>query len=178
MRRSRRELVLEWMTKIELPVCHAVNRANSRRWVQVMFKGVSRLGDGWFWGIAALALFAVEGRECLPVILRLAAVCSVCLAVYKTIKARTRRLRPCAVDENILETVPPLDRYSFPSGHTMHAVAMSIVIVATYPVLAWVLIPFALLVAASRLILGLHYPSDVAVGAIIGMTVALGLLQL
>lgn len=52
----------------------------------------------------------------------------------------------------------PLDEFSFPSGHTLHAVAFSLVAMAHYPVLAWALVPFTASVAVSRVVLGLHYP--------------------
>lgn len=42
-----------------------------------------------------------------------------------------------------------------------------------FPELAWLLVPFTLLVAASRVVLGLHYPSDVLAGAALGATIAL-----
>jgi membrane-associated phospholipid phosphatase len=44
--------------------------------------------------------------------------------------------------------------------------------VASFPELAWLLIPLAALIAASRVVLGLHYPSDVAAGALIGAALA------
>jgi undecaprenyl-diphosphatase len=68
--------------------------------------------------------------------------------------------------------VAPLDHYSFPSGHTLHAVSFSIVAIHYYPRLAWVVVPFTLLVAVSRVFLGLHYPSDVAAAAGIGLVLA------
>ncbi|UZD66942.1 phosphatase PAP2 family protein [Marinobacter sp. AN1] len=63
---------------------------------------------------------------------------------------------------------PPLDRYSFPSGHTLHAVCFTTVLALTLPALALVVLPFTLAVAASRVVLGLHYPSDVLAGALVG----------
>jgi len=66
----------------------------------------------------------------------------------------------------------PLDRYSFPSGHTLHAVAFTVVATAHVPALAPILWPFAALVAASRVVLGLHYPTDVLAGALIGAALA------
>jgi undecaprenyl-diphosphatase len=68
--------------------------------------------------------------------------------------------------------VAPLDHYSFPSGHTLHAVSFTVVALHYYPQLAWVLVPFTLLVAGSRVFLGLHYPSDVAAAAAIGYLLA------
>jgi undecaprenyl-diphosphatase len=68
--------------------------------------------------------------------------------------------------------VAPLDEFSFPSGHTLHAVVFSTVVTAYYPPLGWLVWPFTALVAASRLVLGLHYVSDVLAGALIGASIA------
>jgi undecaprenyl-diphosphatase len=57
-------------------------------------------------------------------------------------------------------------------------VAFSVVAIAFYPVLAWLLIPFTLLVAISRVVLGLHYPSDVLAGAALGALVSAAFLNL
>src|SRR5690606_16957595 len=71
-------------------------------------------------------------------------------------------------DVRVRAWVAPLDEFSFPSGHTLHAVAFSTVAVAHYPVLAWALVPFTGAVALSRVVLGLHYPSDVLAATAIG----------
>jgi membrane-associated phospholipid phosphatase len=66
----------------------------------------------------------------------------------------------------------PLDHFSFPSGHTLHAVMVTITLGYIQPLLLILMLPFTILVALSRMILGLHYPSDVIVGAVIGASVA------
>ena len=68
--------------------------------------------------------------------------------------------------------IAPLDEFSFPSGHTLHAVSFSLVALAYYPILAWLLLPFALSVAVSRVVLGMHYPSDVLAAVAIGTGLA------
>jgi undecaprenyl-diphosphatase len=75
--------------------------------------------------------------------------------------------------QSIAAGAPVLDTFSFPSGHTLHAVAFTLVACSYYPGLTAVLMPFTLLTAASRVVLGLHYPSDVLAGAAIGAAVAL-----
>ena len=95
-----------------------------------------------------------------------------CLAAYKWLKPKTMRSRPYLKDKNIHLGAAPLDLYSFPSGHTLHAVAFTIVALSYYPDMALWLVPFTITVALSRVSLGLHYPTDVMVGAAIGALIA------
>jgi undecaprenyl-diphosphatase len=104
--------------------------------------------------------------------LHMVVVGAVGLALYKVLKRTLVRERPFVGLVGIECAMPPLDRYSFPSGHTLHAVAFTVLAVGYVPWLAALLVPFALLVAASRVVLGLHYPSDVAVGALLGVALA------
>jgi undecaprenyl-diphosphatase len=69
-------------------------------------------------------------------------------------------------------TGKPLDKFSFPSGHTLHAVVFGVVALNYYPQLAFIILPFTTLVGLSRVVLGLHYPSDVLAGALIGSLIA------
>ncbi len=85
----------------------------------------------------------------------------VSLTIYKIIKQLTGRRRPCNTHNEIFLATMPLDYYSFPSGHTLHAVSFTIVAMLHYPETGLVSIPFSILVALSRVILGLHYPTDV-----------------
>jgi undecaprenyl-diphosphatase len=95
------------------------------------------------------------------------------ILIYKWLKGRLLRERPFIRHPGITLAMPPLDRYSFPSGHTLHAVSFTWLTVERFPELAWVFVPLAGLIAASRMVLGLHYPSDVLAGAAIGATLAL-----
>ena len=85
------------------------------------------------------------------------------------IKRQTTRQRPFVQVPDILLLERPLDRYSFPSGHTLHAFFFATLMPTFVPGMSWILWPFALLIAASRVALGLHYPTDVLAGAILGV---------
>ena len=148
--------------------CLRANALCARRLPFRYFATVSRLGDGMFWYALMGLLVALEGVDGLRASVHLAATGCVALLLYRRLKRWTRRPRPFASDLRIRAWVAPLDEFSFPSGHTLHAVAFSVVAVAHYPVLAWLLVPFTASVAVSRVVLGLHYPSDVLAATGIG----------
>jgi PAP2 superfamily. len=152
--------------------CLLANRMCMRRSVRGYFACVSRLGDGFAWYALIASLAVLGGEDGRLTALHMAAVGLASLALYRGLKRWTRRPRPFAADLRIRAWVAPLDEFSFPSGHTLHAVAFSVVALAHYPVLAPLLLPFSASVAASRVVLGLHYPSDVL--AAIAMGLALG----
>lgn len=164
--------LLHQLSILEAPWCRAASLRADHLETQRFFAFVSRLGDGMFWYLVMALLPVFYGRTGLYVALQMLAVGIASLLIYKALKQLTGRQRPCVAFPDIRRHAPMLDRYSFPSGHTMHAVGFSAVLLARFPELGIVIAPFALLVACSRLVLGLHYPSDVLAGALIGAMVA------
>ncbi|HEX3135303.1 MAG TPA: phosphatase PAP2 family protein [Planctomycetota bacterium] len=162
-------LGLRHLTAWDRAASRQCNRINHHRLGET-FALVSRLGDGWVW-FALMALLPVfYGSNALVVSLAMVATGAIATLLYKLIKHSTHRLRPCESSPDLILTVAPLDRFSFPSGHTLHAVCFTIITCSAYPGWMWLLVPFTTLVGLSRLVLGLHYLSDVLVGAIIGGT--------
>jgi undecaprenyl-diphosphatase len=161
----------------ELRLALRLNQASHRRLIARFFGLVSRLGDGVFWYALMAVLLLHDGPAALEAVLVMITAGIGCTVVYKWLKARISRVRPCQRTPAIRLTTQPLDRFSFPSGHTLHAVCFTLVATAYYPALLPILIPFALLVVASRLILGLHWLSDVVAGAAIGAVMAFAFLQ-
>jgi undecaprenyl-diphosphatase len=168
----RAPLLRERWTLKDTGWCLRANNICARTWVRSYFAAISRLGDGVFWYVLMGALIVFDGREGLAASAHLAATGVIALSLYKLLKRWTRRPRPFASDVRIRAWIAPLDEFSFPSGHTLHAVAFTIVAVAYYPALAWLLVPFAACVGLSRVVLGLHYPSDVLAATVIGSGLA------
>jgi undecaprenyl-diphosphatase len=160
------------LSRVERGWCRAANRWGARQAVRAYFRAVSRLGDGLFWYALIATVALVDGWRGLTVAMQLGACGLVTALLYRRLKRWTRRTRPCNRDPLIRAWVAPLDEFSFPSGHTLHAVAFTCVAVPHYPVLGWILVPFTLSVAASRVVLGVHYPSDVVAAAGIGGALA------
>jgi undecaprenyl-diphosphatase len=152
--------------------CVRFNHAAAIPWVCALFRAASRLGDGIFWYALMAGLLAIGGAAAVPAVTHMGAVGVVGVAVYKWLKSRTSRPRPFQVQTAIRVAADPLDRFSFPSGHTLHAVSFAIIAISYYPSLALLLVPVAVLIAGSRLVLGLHYPTDVLAGAAIGAVLA------
>lgn len=163
---------MAWFDQLERNLCLTFNRGARQPGVRTLFATVSRLGDGIFWYLLMLALPLLQGHNGLKISLQMAIAGIVGLAIYKLLKSKLVRERPFASHADILCGTAPLDRYSFPSGHTLHAVLFTTLAVSAFPGLAIVLVPFATLVALSRVILGLHYPTDVVVGAALGLGLA------
>ncbi len=135
------------------------------RWASIY---ATRGGDGWFWYLLAAAVLALGGEERFRVVG--AATCSAALgvALFLRLKKITGRRRPCALEGHCWATLLPPDQFSFPSGHSMTAFAICVPVGMFYPLLAPGLTVCAILVAASRILLGMHFLSDVVVGSVLG----------
>jgi undecaprenyl-diphosphatase len=172
---TRAELLWQRFDRLEQSACVAINRASRYAAVRGFFTTVSRLGDGAFWYLLMLA-FAIQSLQGAEIALQMSVGGLISLALYKQLKQKLVRERPYISHAGIELGTAPLDRYSFPSGHTLHAVCFTTVACNHVPELGPVLLPFTALVAASRVILGLHYPTDVVAGATLGFGIAAGVL--
>lgn len=174
--------MFERLDHVDYQMARTCNLALQWRWVHGFFSVISRLGDGVIWYLLMVALPVyglvtdtpqgwVAGGS-----LMVAGLAG--LMIYRFLKNRLARERPFISHQDIDCRNEPLDRYSFPSGHTLHAVMFTTIAVAWFPGLVIVLLPLTLLIALSRLVLGLHYPTDVVVGALIGFGLAQYVLML
>ncbi len=169
MTRAAISRIIEWDRRW----VRKVNQANRRDDIRTLFSLVSRLGDGAFWYALMIGLLLADPQRTFWPVLHMATAGLAATLIYKTIKRCTSRPRPFHADQQLLLSIAPLDRYSFPSGHTLHAVTFTLLAVFYFPMLAWLLIPFSILVGLSRVVLGLHYPSDVIAGVVIGAAIAM-----
>lgn len=158
---------------LDIKLCRRLNGFCKSPVVGIFFTTVSRLGNGAFWYAVGLVLPLIYGLEALPLLAIYILNGLIGVAVYKALKATWVRERPFISYQHIFKACATLDRYSFPSGHTLHAVSFSTLVLLSYPELGYMLTPFSALVALSRPILGLHYPSDVLVGGLLGFGLAL-----
>lgn len=170
---SKASRLFERIDRQEYLFCQTLNRTLRFRPVLGYFRAVSRLGDGWFWYALILSLPVLAPATGTGLALLMTLTGLACTLIYRLLKQRLARNRPFISFPAIRCATPPLDRYSFPSGHTLHAACFQVMLAGPLPELARWVLPFTLSVAASRVILGLHYPSDVLAGALLGASLGL-----
>lgn len=157
----------------ELALCVILNRICDYDWLKQSLRFISWLGNGKFWYGLILLLPVIHGPSAWTASLHMTLIGIVGFLIYKIIKSGAERLRPYACSNNINLVSMPLDTYSFPSGHTLHAVNFTIIASYYFPDLAIILLPFTVLTGLARVVLGLHYPTDVVIGGLIGFLISL-----
>ncbi len=160
------------LDSLEVRLCLPVNSAGRYPLVRNYFAAVSRLGDGVAWYTLLAILPLLFGSSAILPGLHVVLTGLIGVLIYKFLKRRLVRERPFHSHYGVLALVNPLDRYSFPSGHTLHAVSFTVMLAHYYPQLMWLVVPFAASVAVSRVVLGLHYPTDVLAGGLLGWLLA------
>ncbi|MFB7551056.1 phosphatase PAP2 family protein [Streptomyces sp. NPDC056154] len=116
---------------------------------------------------------ADEGALALAVLAPLAtAFAYVGSEVFKSLVNEERPCRAVAGAAASLVPCPPAGDWSFPSNHSAIAGAAAVALAIARPRLAWLTVPLALLMAFSRVFVGVHYPHDVAVGLLLGAALA------
>jgi undecaprenyl-diphosphatase len=164
--------MLTYIARRDHVIMRRVNRWPAPRWIRLWMIYATRGGDGWLWYALGICILLFGGPE------RFAAVGAGMLAagsgiaIFLGLKKAANRRRPSAYEPHCWATLLPPDQFSFPSGHTITAFAVAISLGHFYPSLALGLMFCALSVAASRILLGMHFLSDVVTGAAIGTLLA------
>tara|TARA_Y200000002_G_scaffold54369_1_gene39788 strand:- start:444 stop:977 length:534 start_codon:yes stop_codon:yes gene_type:complete len=135
---------------------------------------LSRSGDGYLQLIAPAMVWLSESVLAPTYVFALAAAMLLERITYFVLKNTLKRLRPCDFKKNLKSLVAASDKFSFPSGHTSAAFCFSTITVITFGGVYTAMFIWASLVGASRVVIGVHYPGDIAAGAIVGSGIALG----
>lgn len=154
--------------EFECNLFRSVNRHFDRKYVNFFFRTITHVGGATF-TICSLLLLIIFSNHSLK---HTAIAAGLSLALSHIPVAIAKKLyprrRPYLALAEIKVATNPLKDHSFPSGHTTAIFSSTIPFVLFLPALAILLVPLALCVGISRIYLGLHYPSDVAVGMILG----------
>lgn len=130
---------------------------------------VSRLGDGIYYLILGLILLWLE-----PVHGKAFFVCALLgfafeLPAYLVLKNSIKRQRPNDILQEFVAYLVPSDRFSFPSGHTAAAFVMATIVSYFYPPFTYLAYAVAVMIGSSRVLLGVHFPTDILAGMVLGL---------
>ena len=160
--------VLEHIALGDHNLMRRVNRWRAPRWIRLWMICATRGGDGWLWYALGLAIALFGGEERARALMASSSAVAVGIGLFISLKRATRRRRPCALEPHCWATLLPPDQFSFPSGHTITAFAVAVSMGQFYPSLLPVMLFFAASIGASRVVLGMHFLSDVLAGSVIG----------
>ncbi|MFZ0819131.1 MAG: phosphatase PAP2 family protein [Candidatus Acidiferrales bacterium] len=170
--------LVQRMDKLEAPIVRRIASVSRRLSLFHVSVLVNRMANGWMYLIVGALMIGLKGwQSWRPAAAGLISV-GLCQILYRIIKRAIARRRPCEADSALSSPEKPLDKYSFPSGHCMSAVAVAIPLGWAFPAVIPVMIFVVLLIGWARLSLGHHYPSDIIMGCLIGAGISLGVTAL
>jgi len=146
-----------------------MNRWRAPRWFRIWMIVATRMGDGWIWYGLGTMLLVYGGPQRFSAVGAAGSAAIFGIFVFKALKKLSQRQRPCQIEPHCWSKVLPPDQFSFPSGHTMSAFSIALVVSYFYPSLEGALLFLALSIAISRIALGMHFLSDVLAGVVLGI---------
>jgi len=171
---TARRMVLEYIQARDHDVMRRVHRWRAPRWLRVWMVSATRLGDGWIWYSVGIALLLFGGDLRFIAFAASVSAEAASVALFRIVKDASKRKRPCQLEAHCWSKVLPPDQFSFPSGHSMSAFAIALPLCIFYPQLQAGLLALSLSIAISRVILGMHFVSDVVVGSLLGAGLGYG----
>lgn len=164
--------MLQFIATSDHRLMRKVNKWPAPKWIRLWAIAATRAGDGWLWYLIGLFVLVFGGEERFAAVAAGGSAAVAGIAVFKVLKKMSGRKRPCEIEPHVWANLLPPDQFSFPSGHTITAFAVSVSLSEFYPALMPALLFCAASVAISRILLGMHFLSDVVVGAILGAGLA------
>ena len=151
----------------------AIFGLSGRRLLSSTMPWISHTGNGYYYPVVPVMLLIFDSRTAWSFFLAGLVAFAIELPLYKALKNGIKRHRPCEVLSGVHQRISPSDRFSFPSGHTAAAFVIATLIAHFFPILTVPVSIWAMLVGVSRIYLGVHYPTDILAGLVIGIICAL-----
>src|SRR5579863_7962612 len=151
-----------------------MNRWRAPRWIRIWMIAATKMGDGWIWYGLGIMLIIFGWAQRIAAVGAAGSAAVIGIFVFKGLKHLSQRPRPCQYEPHCWAKVLPPDKFSFPSGHTMTAFSIALVVSYFYPSLEGPLFFLALSIAVSRIVLGMHFLSDVLAGMVLGVALGCG----
>jgi len=169
---TARHTMLQFIASGDHRLMRKVNKWPAPKWVRLWAIAATRAGDGWLWYLAGLAVLLFGGEARFTAVAAAGSAAVVGVGLFISLKKISGRKRPCEIEPHCWAHLLPPDQFSFPSGHTITAFAVGMALAEFYPVLLPLFLFCAISIAASRILLGMHFLSDVIVAALLGTGLA------
>ena len=144
------------------------NRFQQRDRIIRFFRRVSRTGDGYGYVVLAIVAFTFGNHTGKLFVETGLLAYLIEIPLFIGLKNLIKRDRPFVRLQNTSSAIQPSDKFSLPSGHTAGAFLMATLGSEFYPIVLPVAFVWASLVGLSRVMLGVHYPTDILAGALLG----------
>ncbi len=158
--------LLQSIHNLDLATFDWCRRRKNHDRIVVASRWISKTADGPLYVVCG-AILAISGYLAVIPIFMAAFVAE--RSLYTIIKKFFKRNRPPEAIPDFKAVIIPSDQFSFPSGHTSAAFMMTVLLAGLFPSLYWALLPWAACVGVSRVMLGVHFPTDILAGACLGI---------
>ncbi len=146
-------------------------RRNPKTLLTLLSRYWSKTGDGFAYPFIGIALWLITGR--VDAIWVSATAFLIERIIYVALKHSLKRARPADAITGYQSVIRPSDQFSFPSGHTSGAFLMATIMSYYLPPLTFIVYPWAVGVGVSRVVLGVHFPTDTLAGMALGCSIAI-----
>ncbi|TXR53764.1 phosphatase PAP2 family protein [Reinekea thalattae] len=140
-------------------------------------RAISKTADGWVYALFVFAYAAIDWPHGAHYLKYFLSAFVIERLIYFVLKNGFKRHRPADAIDDFSSFIVPSDKFSFPSGHTSAAFLFVVFVGYLFPALMPLLLCWAVLVAMSRIFLGVHFPTDTVVGAVLGSSVGIVVLN-
>lgn len=159
---------IQTLYQFECRVFQQINSHFDKRIMNLYFRMITHMGGALFISATTLLLIILTTNQTRLTAISSAAALALSHIPVQLVKKLFPRKRPYLQIETTKILPNPLKDHSFPSGHTTAVFSVIVPFLVQIPSLTAILIPLGLSVGVSRIYLGLHYPSDVIAGGILG----------
>ncbi len=146
-----------------------INDKMKNKYLDIFMYKVTDLGGAIFSSLFALTLLIFGNSKIKLIAIEALIVLTISQIIVQVVKKLLGRERPYVIIEKLNTFGIDLSDYSFPSGHTTASFSIATTLALNLPALTSIVFIMATIIAMSRIYLGVHYPTDVAAGIILGI---------
>lgn len=162
--------MLKSIQNFDLRITHALAAHRAPKALEQLLRFYVRMGDGYIWiPVLAFVIYKWGFNTLLNASGQIITTVGMSIAMYWILKLSIKRTRPYNKLKELKEGVASLDRYSFPSGHTMNNMAAACIAYTIYPPVGTVMLILPLTFGLLRVYFCVHWLSDILAGFFIGI---------